>query len=415
MATEELATSGYAEQGSREYRHISMAMFFAGMSTFAQLYCAQPLLPILVKYFSITPAQASLAVSAATMLLACGLLLGTFFANQLQRKSLMVGALVISSVFTLLAGLTPNFHILVILSACRGFTLAGVPAIAMAYIGEEIHSDSHGRSMGLYIAGTIVGGVSGRVGVTLLADVLSWRWSVAIVGLVCLLLAFLFAYYLPQSKHFVPYQLNIKRMWKEVFHYLSDPVLLALYSFAGLAMGSYVSIYNYIGFHLLGAPYLLPQKWVGMIYMIYVAGVLGSNFAGVRVDRLGHRSLLWKFTALMLLGTLGFFATPLWLVLVGLVLFTFAFFAAHTTASSWVGKRSKAGRAVASSLYLLFYYIGSSVLGTYNGVLLHAHGWVGVAWMTLAVCAVSSLLAIIIKFSKTKSVGRKAPEGLPMN
>ena len=55
---------------SPEFRRINRAMIFGGFSTFALLYCVQPLMPLLAHDFALTPAQSSLALSAATGTLA---------------------------------------------------------------------------------------------------------------------------------------------------------------------------------------------------------------------------------------------------------------------------------------------------------------------------------------------------------
>ena len=42
-------------------------------------------------------------------------------------------------------------------------TLAGLPAVAMAYLVDELDLQAIGFGMGLYIAGTTLGGMSGRL------------------------------------------------------------------------------------------------------------------------------------------------------------------------------------------------------------------------------------------------------------
>ena len=50
--------------------------------------------------------------------------------------------------------------------------------------------------------------------------------------------------------------------------------------------------------------------------------------------------------------------TPLWLVVPGMLIFTFGFFGAHSVASSWIGRRAVKAKGQASSLYLFCYYVG---------------------------------------------------------
>jgi YNFM family putative membrane transporter len=61
----------------------------------------------------------------------------------------------------------------------------------------------------------------------------------------------------------------------------------------------------------------------------------------------------------------------------GLAVFTFGFFGTHSTVCSWVSNCCPGDKAQASSLYLLFYYCGASVIGTAAGIALSYYGWAG--------------------------------------
>ena len=61
----------------------------------------------------------------------------------------------------------------------------------------------------------------------------------------------------------------------------------------------------------------------------------------------------------------------------GIILLTIGFFAAHSTASGWVGHIATHARAEASSLYVFFYYLGSSILGALSGMLFDSLPWAG--------------------------------------
>lgn len=71
------------------------------------------------------------------------------------------------------------------------------------------------------------------------------------------------------------------------------------------------------------------------------------------------------------------------------MLFTSGFFAAHSLASSWIGRRAKRAKGQASALYLFFYYVGSSVAGTLGGFFWHRYDWNGlvVFMAVMLICA----------------------------
>lgn len=84
----------------------------------------------------------------------------------------------------------------------QGFALAGVPAVAMAYLAEEVDRGSLGRAMGLFIAGNSIGGLTGRIAADALADHGGWRVALAGVGALSVTCAVVFALILPRSSHF---------------------------------------------------------------------------------------------------------------------------------------------------------------------------------------------------------------------
>ncbi|MDQ2770987.1 MAG: MFS transporter [Bacteroidota bacterium] len=370
--------------GTPAYRQITFSLFLAGICAFAQLYFMQPLLPVLGRYFKLTPAHSSLVISAATGALAAGLLLGTFLADRYPRKPVMSCALISSCLLTLAAALAPTFTWLVVLSALKGFTLAGVAALAMAYLGEEVAPAALSRSMGLYITGTIMGGMLGRVLASLLADWFSWRVITTGLGLGCLALALEFVRRLPPSRHFMPRQQNGRAAAAAILRTAQDPTLVGLCLFAALAMGSFVSVYNYLSFRLEAPPFSLPQHAVAGIFLLYAVGMGGAFAAGPIADKTGLASALAGLVLLMLGGLLATGINHLFFILVGLGVFTCSFFGAHTLASSWVGRRTLTNKSAASSLYLFCYYAGASVVGTLSGLVLMQHGWSSlVLWLGL--------------------------------
>lgn len=391
-----LLPTPHAERGTAAYRRITYAMFLAGLCLFAQLYFLQPLLPVLGRYFHLTPARSSLVISTATLALAAGLLLGTFLANRFSRRKLMVSALVISSALTAASALVPSFAWLLVVSAFKGFLLAGVAATAMAYIGEEVAPAALSRSMGFYISGTILGGMLGRVAAALLAGWYSWRVVAALIGLGCLGLALEFGRRLPPSRHFTPHRLRGGALLTSIRRTAQDARLLGLCLLAALAMGSFVSLYNYLVFRLEAPPFSLASQIVAGVFLLYAVGLGGSFAAGPLAEKWGLPPTLAAFMLLMLSGLLLTWFDQLGLVVTGVGVLTLGFFGAHTLASSWAGRRAPDNRAAAASLYLLFYYLGSSLVGTFSGVVLQHHAWHGLVRVLGVLLSAALGLALLL-------------------
>lgn len=368
--------------GTRPFRQVSRAMFLGGFSTFALLYNAQPLLPLFSRSFGVSPAAASGVVSAATGALALALLPASWLSNRYGRKPLMVGALLSAAVLAILMSLVSSFEQLIALRALQGLVLAGLPAVAMAYLSEEIDAGSLGFSMGLYIGGNALGGMCGRFAMTLLADWFSWRTAFTVVGSAALLAGLEFWRSLPASRRFVRHQHQrgeLASLLHSTRTLFADAGLPLLFSIGFMLMGAFVSLYNYLGYRLEAAPFNLSSSAIGAIFTLYLVGIAASAWAGRQADRIGRRRMLWWMVMAMLAGLALTLADSLVVVMLGIALVTFGFFGAHSVASSWVGRRAGANKGLASALYLLSYYLGSSVLGSLSGLLWSAGGWFGVA------------------------------------
>lgn len=387
----------YIQKGTRAFHKANWALFLAGFITFANLYVTQPLLPTFSEAFHVSPAVASLSLSVTTFALAVSLIIVSSLSEAWGRKSLMTISIFAASVLTLALAFSPNFEIILVLRVVQGIVFAGLPAIAMAYLGEEMEPASLGVAMGLYISGNSVGGLNGRVIIGTLTDHYNWHTGMMVLGGISLLVSLLFVWMLPSSKHFSARPLQLKALTKTLLQHLRDPSMLCLYGMGFLLMGSFVTLYNYIGFKLMAPPYNLSATIVGWIFVIYLVGTFSSAWFGSLADRYGRQRMLLLAIAIMLAGAIVTLNGLLTLKIIGITVFTFGFFAAHSIASGWVSKRASHDKAQASSLYLFFYYFGSSVGGTVGGVFWMKYGWMGVIVMIALFLFIACVLSFLLK------------------
>jgi YNFM family putative membrane transporter len=390
------ATPRYApiRAGTPEFRHTNRALFLGGFSTFSLLYCVQPLMPLFSKEFGLSPMQSSWSLSASTAALAICLLFASALSDSIGRKGLMCCALMISALMTIASAFVHNFGQLIAIRVLLGITLAGLPAVAMAYLSEEIDPPSLGYSMGLYIAGSAFGGMMGRVATSVLSDFLSWRTALAIIGSTGLIAAVEFWRSLPKSKNFRQSKLHPSGVLAGAMSHFRDEGLPWFFCIGFLLMGCFISVYNYLGFRLLDPQFGLRPSQISVIFSLYLIGIFSSVWMGKLADKFGRRHVLWAVISIMLAGLLLTLSNILAVIIVGIALLTFGFFGGHSIASSWVGRRAKPPQALASALYLFFYYLGSSVIGSFSGFMWETGGWSGVV-AVLAACLGLSLFVSI--------------------
>jgi len=383
--------------GSAAFRRINRAMVFGGFSTFALLYCVQPLMPLLAHDFALSAAQSSLVLSSATAALAVSLLASSVLSEKYGRKPMMAASMFAGGILTLLAAFAHSYAQLLVLRGLLGLLLGGMPALAMAYLSEEIDGPSLGHSMGLYIGGSAFGGMAGRVLSSFISDFWDWRIAMGTMGVAGLYAAWEFKRSLPASTRWKPGQGGWRALVKGTGSHMGDAGLPWLFALSFLLMGAFVSMYNYIGYRLLGPGFGLRQSAVGTLSALYLLGIFSSVWAGKLADRLGRRNVLWMVMLAMLAGLLLTLSNMLVLIVAGMGLFTFGFFASHSVASSWVGRRARAPQALASALYLFFYYLGSSVVGWLTGVVWGHGGWNGVVALLGAVLGGAVLVALRLR------------------
>jgi len=387
----------YIQKGTKAFNKANWALFLAGFITFANLYVSQPLLPTFAQEFHVSPAVASLSLSVTTLALSISMIIVGSLSEAWGRKALMTISIFAASVLTLALAFSPNFQTILVLRVIQGVVFAGLPAIAMAYLGEEMEPSSLGIAMGLYISGNSVGGLSGRVIIGTLTDLYNWQVGMIVLGIISLIISMLFIWMLPNSKHFTARPLQLKPLTQSLIQHLKYPSMLCLFGISFLLMGSFVTLYNYIGFKLMAPPYNLSATLVGWIFVIYLVGTFSSAWFGSLADRFGRQQMLIIAIAIMLAGALITLQSLLLLKIVGITVFTFGFFAAHSIASGWVSKRATHDKAQASSLYLFFYYFGSSVGGTAGGVFWMHFGWIGVIAMITVFLVIACVLTFVLK------------------
>jgi MFS transporter, YNFM family, putative membrane transport protein len=384
----------YLERGTHAYWRASLALLFAGYATFSLLYCVQPLLPAFSNAFGVSPVQSSLSLSVTTAALAFAIFVAGFVSEGWSRHRLMTLSLTLSALLTLGVSIAPQWHQLLVLRALEGLALGGVPAVAMAYLAEEVHPDGLGLAMGLYVGGTAIGGMAGRVITGVVADLFSWRVAIGTIGVLGILSMLAFRALLPPSRHFVPRRgLGFTHHRSALARQFTRASLPALFLMAFVLMGSFVTLYNYIGYRLLAPPFHLSQTAIGGIFIVYLTGVVASPWSGRMADTFGRGRVLTGALIIMLIGLALTMFRSIPLIATGIAGVTFGFFAGHAVASGWVGRLAKEAKGQAAALYLLAYYLGSSIVGSYGGRFWTAYGWNGVAGL------VGMLLALGIAVS----------------
>lgn len=367
----------------RRTLRINLALFALGVATFALLFCAQALLPDIATTFDVRPDQASWTMSATTLALALAVLPLSTLSERFGRRETMTVSVAVTVAVAMALPFAPDLGTLIALRAAQGVAIAGIPASATAYLAEELPARATLGAIGLFIAGNSVGGMVGRILTGWVAESYGWRTGLAAVAALGLMAGVAFHVLLPRARHFRPASIRPRQVARTVRAHLTRPLLLRLYGVGLLLMTAFSAVYTVIGFRLVEEPFGLSAGLIGSIFVVYLVGTCSSSATGPLVARLGRRGALYAAIVTVSAGLVLSLVNQLAVVLLGLVLITGGFFFGHAVASGAVSKAVTEGRAQASALYQVAYYLGTSLGGTVGAVIFHRVAWDGVVAFAL--------------------------------
>ncbi|MFY0991526.1 MFS transporter [Halomonas sp. C05BenzN] len=374
------------EVHSRAWWRATLALCLGSFLVFINLYAPQPLLPELRADHGVSTLAAGLVMSVATLSLAVSLLVFGPLSDAIGRAGIMRLTLLAAGALSLALALAPNFESLLLLRAVQGFVLGGLPAVAIAWMGDEFERPALLSAVGIYISGNTLGGISGRVIGGAVAEVGGAPASFLVVGAMTLVGVVLFWKLLPPARAFSPRRFELRGALADLAGHLRNPLLLSAYLLGGLNFLIFINQYSYITFRLADAPFGLGASLLGLIFLTYLGGTFGSMLSGRLARSLSQPACMMIGILILMAGTLVTLAGALSLIIVGLTINAFGFFLAHSMASSWVGRHAERARGSASALYLVFYYSGASLGGFWLEPFWQLAAWPGVAlgsWLVL--------------------------------
>lgn len=404
MAERGRRVAGVTSTGYRSdepgYRRVAVALFAAGVATFALLYSAQAVLPALVDEFGISAGESMLSLSVSTVGLGVALLIAGPLSEAYGRTRLIHLSLTLSGVVALATAVAPGWHALLALRLLEGVTLAGLPAVATAYLREELHPSLHARAAGLYVGGTALGGMAGRLLTGGVSDVAGWRWGLTAAALLGLGCALVVTVLLPRSRNFTAAAARPRHLLDLTRRAAAEPGLIALYAVGCCAVGALVAVFNALAFRLTAAPYGLSLAAVSLVFLVYPIGSAASVVSGRLVEKVGRRFVVPIGCVVTAAGAVLTLATPLAVIVAGLAVMTAGFFTVHGVASGWVPTRAHAGGVAsgpAASLYLVAFYAGSSLFGSIAGGAWTWAGWPGVVGLSLTLVLAGTVAAVWLR------------------
>lgn len=384
-----IAWPGPGEAARPHTRTRTAAVVLAGFCAFLTLFAPQPLLPMLAAAFHASAGSIGWVVTISTIAVALTAPLTGIVADRLGRKNVIVPAAFLLAIPTIMAGASGSLGQLLFWRFWQGVFTPGIFAVTIAYITEEWEHGA-GSAMSAYVAGTVLGGFSGRMVAAIAASYFSWRWAFVSLGVLNALGGIAIRAWLPPGRRVAAPRRKVSTV-STMWRHIQNPRLLATYAVGFCVLFTLLATFNYINFYLAAPPFRLGTTALGLLFTVYLVGAFVTPLAGRFIDRIGHRTTLALAFGGGVAGISLTLLPSLPAVILGLSLCCTGSFIGHSCASSYIGTVARESRASAVGLYVMCYYGGGSA-----GSALSGHFWTTGGWPAcVALVATVQVLTIV--------------------
>jgi YNFM family putative membrane transporter len=366
----------------------SAALFLGASAMFANMYSTQAILPDVERGLGASPAAAGLTITVVVLAVAAGGWVAGPLSDRLGRARVMSSAAVLICIPTAVAGLAPTMPALLAVRACQGLLMPGLLTVAVPYVTERFRGSAAGAAMGAYTASLVFGGLVGRVGTALVADVTSWRVGLEALTLPTVAGALAMYAWLPRDepRH---QRRDLRAVAAE--HVRNASLLLNALA-AGATFFAFVGVFTFATHRLTAPPLGLSLGAAGLVYAVWVVGAV-VPLVGHAAARIGPERLLPFLLACAGVGAALTLVDNLAAVIAGLALLAASMFSTVTTCQLLIPRLVDHHRGTATSLHQTVYYVLGGA-GAYIPGLWLDDGWhavVAACCVAVAIGAVASL------------------------
>jgi MFS family permease len=262
----------------------------AGVCTFLNVYCTQPLLPLLREIFHASELQVSLTVSVTILATALTAPVVGLIAERRGRKKLIVPSLFLLTIPTALAATSTSLNALIFWRFAQGLFVPGVIAVMLAYVNEEWAGRGVGRALSSDVRGTVLGGFLGRFLAGVIATHWHWRATFLVLAALNLVGAFVVRAWLPLAKNFVRAE-HLQQAIDHATGHLRNGRLLANFGMGATVLFALVGCFTYANFYLAATPYHLNSAQLRLSAGGGDHAAVRMVFRSVRLSQ-DHSSLL---------------------------------------------------------------------------------------------------------------------------
>jgi len=372
----------------------------------ANLYYAQPLLPLISRDLHAGAGSTALVVTAAQIGYGVGLALIVPLGDILIRRRLVPAILLVAAGALLVSAAAPDIVVLLVAVSIAG--LCSVAAqILVPYAAELASDQQRGRVVGTVMSGLLLGILLARALSGVIAEVAGWRAVYVVAGAMGLALAGVLNRRLPNEGRRPT--LAYSQLLSSVVHLMrTQPLLRLRAAIGGLVFATFNVIWTSLAFLLIAAPYHYSVAVIGLFGLLGAAGALAATFSGRLADRGLERWVTGTSLVVMVasMALLGLGSHHLWALVAGIVLADLCIQAVHIQNQQLIFGIDPTARSRLNTGYMVTYFIGGALGSAATGIAYGASGWPAVVLLGVSFSGAALVLWAISEGARRKrSIG----------
>ena len=394
--------AAHTETSAPRGKILMMAVIAGAVIT--NIYCTQPILPLIQSGLGVDLAAVNLVAGAALLGFATGLALLLPLGDRYERRTLVLGQIALAFACALAAALAPGIWPLIGASFGLGI-VSCVPQQLVPLAASMSPPGERGRSVGTVVNGIMVGILLGRTVAGVVGEAWGWRAVYAMEAAFMVPVWIAAAALLPRGK--ASTELSYARLLATLWPLARDhrPLREAMLIQA-LLWACFNAFWVNLASLLANGPWQLGSAWAGAFGIIGAAGALAATLGGRATDRLGSRAVIGLSIAIVTLSylLLAGAASSLVLLVIGVIVLDIGVQAALVANQTRAFAVDPSAQGRINSLYMTATFIGGAAGVALSGWLMQRFGWTGVAVLGVAL----GLLAGMIHLSGSRAQ-RRAP------
>jgi predicted MFS family arabinose efflux permease len=367
----------------------------------ANIYYAQPLLPVVARAFSVGEGQAGLLVTASQIGYALALAFLVPVGDVLERRRLVSVLLLVTGVLLVGAAAAPSLGVLLAAVAIVAVTSA-VAQIVVPMAASLASDESRGAVVGTVMSGLLVGILLARTVSGLVAEVGGWRLVFVLAAVVMVVLAALVRLALPRvpTSSDESYPALLRSVATIVRH---DALVRRRMVLGGVGFGCFTILWTALSFLLAAPPYSYGSGVIGLFGLAGLAGAMAAVWAGRFADRGHGRRVVTTGLGLLLVswGLLALGGSSLVALIAGIVVLDLGVQGAHVSNQSVIYALRPEARSRLTTAYMVAYFLGGVALSAATSALYAGGGWAAVCALGVGTSAVGLVAWLVSEYAMT--------------